>query len=336
MIEELDLDTVIKLSQAVLGEIVREKVIDAFMRTAVEHAGAARGLLIFTQGVNQLIEAEAKAQKLPGNEAVTVHLRQGGATAADLPESLLHHVVRTQESVILGDASTENPFSSDDYIRQNHARSVLCLPLVKQSILIGVLYLENNLTPHVFTPARVGVMKLLASQAAIALENAKLFSDLQHREAASRASEESLRLMVDTIPGFVCTLSPEGEVELLNRQVLDYFGKTPEDLKNWSTSDAVHPDDLPRVIDSWRRSVETGQPHELELRQRRADGVYRWFHSRADPARDTEGRITGWYMLLTDIDDRKHAEEKLRRSEAYLAEAHHPLIRGRFSHLLIR
>ena len=102
---------------------------------------------------------------------------------------------------------------------------------------------------------------------------------------------------------------------------MDYFGKTAEDLKNWASSDAVHPDDLPRVIDSWRRSVETGQPYENEHRYRRADGAYRWFHSRALPARDSEGRITGWYMLLTDIDDRKHAQEKLQRSEAFLAEA---------------
>src|SRR5437667_8845958 len=90
-------------------------------------------------------------------------------------------------------------------------------------------------------------------------------------------SEERFRLIVDAIPGFVCTLNAAGEVELLNRQVLEYFGKTTEELKNWATSDAVHPDDLPRVIDTWKRSIETGEPYDLELRQRRADGVYRWF-----------------------------------------------------------
>src|SRR5260370_4122503 len=129
-----------------------------------------------------------------------------------------------------------------------------------------------------------------------------------------KTNEQSLRLIVDTIPGFVCTLSAAGEVQLLNRQVSEYFGKTTEELKNWATSDAVHPDDLPRVIDAWKHSVETGQPHDLELRQRRADGVYRWFQSRALPARDTEGRITGWYILLTDIDDRKHAEGELEKA----------------------
>ena len=142
--------------------------------------------------------------------------------------------------------------------------------------------------------------------------------DRKRNEAALQQSEERFRLIVDAIPGFVCTLNAAGEVELLNRQVLEYFGKTTEELKNWATSDAVHPDDLPRVIDAWRRSVETGQPYDLELRQRRADGVYRWFQSRALPARDTEGRITGWYMLLTDIDDRKRAEDALRSNEQSL------------------
>ena len=146
-------------------------------------------------------------------------------------------------------------------------------------------------------------------------------TDLEERkraEEALRSNEQSLRRMVDSIPGFVCTLNAAGEVELLNRQLLEYFGKTPKELKNWATGDAVHPDDLPRVIDAWKRSVETGEPYALELRQRRADGVYRWFQSRALPARDTEGRITGWYMLLTDIDDRKRAEDVLRSNEQSL------------------
>jgi PAS domain S-box-containing protein len=142
--------------------------------------------------------------------------------------------------------------------------------------------------------------------------------DRKRAEAALQQSEERFRLIVDSIPGFVCTLNAAGEVDLLNRQLLEYFGKTTEALKNWDASDAVHPDDLPNVIEAWRRSVETGQPYALELRQRRADGVYRWFQARALPARDMEGRITGWYMLLTDIDDRKRAEEALIANEQSL------------------
>jgi PAS domain S-box-containing protein len=138
--------------------------------------------------------------------------------------------------------------------------------------------------------------------------------DRKRAEEAIRSNEQCLRLIVDSIPGFVFTLSAAGEVELLNRQALEYFGKTTEEWKNSRNFEAVHPDDLERVTDAWRRWLETGQPLDLELRQRRADGVYRWFQSRALPARDTEGRITGWYILLTDIDDRKRAEGELEKA----------------------
>ena len=99
--------------------------------------------------------------------------------------------------MILDDASAPNPFSTDEYIRQKHARSILCLPLVKQTRLIGVLYLENNLTPHVFTPARLAVLKLLASQAAISLENARLYADVRQENSDRRRAEEQLQVSLE-------------------------------------------------------------------------------------------------------------------------------------------
>ena len=100
--------------------------------------------------------------------------------------------------------------------------------------------------------------------------------------------------------------------------VLNYFGKTSEDLKNWALIGAVHPDDLPRVIEARRRSIEAGEIYDIEHRCRRADGVYRWFQVRGLPVRDAEGVITAWYLLLTDIDDLKKAEEALQSSERNL------------------
>jgi len=162
--------------------------------------------------------------------------------------------------------------------------------------------------------------------------------DLEDRtraEEALRASEQSFRLIVDTIPGLIAVMTPEGEVEHVNRQVLDYFGRTLEELKQWGTTDAVHPDDLPRVIAAWKHAVETGVPYEFEHRIRRADGRYRWFQSRGLPLRDAAGRIVRWYNLLTDIDERKHSEEKLRRSEADLLEAQRLSRTGSWRHNLL-
>src|SRR5262249_32689591 len=119
----------------------------------------------------------------------------------------------------------------------------------------------------------------------------------------------------DNIPGLVATTGAMGEVEFLNRQTLEYFGRTSEELKNWALIGAVHPDDLPRVIEARKKSIETGQIYEVEHRCRRADDVYRWFQVRGLPVRDTENKITAWYLLLTDIEDRKRGEEALRARE---------------------
>jgi PAS domain S-box-containing protein len=146
-----------------------------------------------------------------------------------------------------------------------------------------------------------------------------LLTDIEDRKSAEdalRASETNLREILDSIPGLVCTLSPAGEMELTNRPFLEYFGKTLEELKDWGNSDAVHPDDMPGVVLEFTNSIRTGAPYYTEHRCRRADGVYRWFQNSAIPVRDTEGSISRWYCLITDIDDRKRAEEELKRSEA--------------------
>ena len=130
-----------------------------------------------------------------------------------------------------------------------------------------------------------------------------------------RATEFSWRQTVDSIPGFVWQLSAAGEVEVANRQLLAYFGRDVEDLKNWGTSGILHPEDLPHAIAVTRHSFAKGEPYEIEIRARRFDGVYRWFQVRGHPECDAEGRILHWYSLSTDIDDRKRAEENLRQSE---------------------
>lgn len=139
---------------------------------------------------------------------------------------------------------------------------------------------------------------------------------------------------VESFPGLLVTMTTAGQVELFSREVLDYFGKTPEELQHWSMIDAVHPDDLPRVVAAFNESVTTGQPYSIDHRCRRADGIYRWFHIRALASHGEDGNVAGWFVVLTDIDDmkraeealradieeRKRAEDALRRSQAFLLE----------------
>ena len=133
---------------------------------------------------------------------------------------------------------------------------------------------------------------------------------------ALRERESESRLIVDSIPGLVAVFTPGGELEFANRPILDYFGKTFDELQHWGTGATTHPEDLPRVAELFSRSIASGDPFEFEVRARRFDGVYRWFQSRGLPLRDANGHIVRWYNLLIDIDERKRAEQELRRSEA--------------------
>ena len=137
-------------------------------------------------------------------------------------------------------------------------------------------------------------------------------------EQALRTLQSNLRQMCDTIPGLVCTMSPNGEVELFNRELLEYFGKTPEEMKGWASSDAVHPDDQHLAVEAHTKSVSVGASWSIEHRCRRYDGVYRWFHVRALPMKDADGAIAGWFVLLTDVENRKQAEEAIRENERHL------------------
>ncbi len=161
----------------------------------------------------------------------------------------------------------------------------------------------------------------------------KEVAERRRAEEALAASEESLRLIVDSIPGLVALLTSAGEVELVNPQLVEYTGRTLEELKLWGTSDTVHPEDLPRVVRVFTGSITSGNTYDFETRIRRFDGVYRWFQVRGLPVRDGNGRILRWCALRdgngrilrwcalhTDIDERKRAEDALKRSEAFLAE----------------
>ena len=165
------------------SEIALPKLIEQLMKIAIENAGADRGLLILPSGDEYLIQAEARA----AGGQIEVTMRQEPITGGACPESLVRYVIRTQESVILDDASKPNLFSADDYLRDRQTKSMLCLPLIKQQQLTGILLLENALTTYAFTPARIAVLELLAAQAAISLENTRLYSDLGEREAKVRA-----------------------------------------------------------------------------------------------------------------------------------------------------
>jgi PAS domain S-box-containing protein len=303
-VRELDVETVIKASHALSSEMVLARLIERLMRIAVEHAGAERGLLILLRGEEPQIEAQAAT----GHGSVEVIVRQMAVTSSDLPQSALHYVLRTGERVVLDDALVPNLCSEDEYVRRKRPRSVLCLPIVQQTKLVGALYLENNLTPRAFTADRVAVLELLASQAAISLQNARLYSDLQH-------NEDRLRRVIDTIPAHVWSTTPDGTVDFINQRLMESTGLSLEDLLRRGWESIVLPDGRASFVDERRASLAAGQPMESEVRIRMANGSYRWLLIRDVPLRDELGTIIKWYGTGIEIEDRKRAEEQLRQAQ---------------------
>jgi PAS domain S-box-containing protein len=321
--EQLDLATVIKIYQTVSGEIVLEKLIETLMVIAVEHAGAERGLLVLPQGDVQQIEAEATT----GNDAVIVRMLATPATQSELPVSVLQYVARTQESVILDDASAANPVLADEYIRHKRARSVLCLPLVKQAKLIGVLYLENNLASHAFTPARIAVLKLLSSQAAISLENARLYTKLSNENRDRQKAQDDLR---------------RSEAALTEAQQISHTGswrwKIGTREVSWSAEhcrifafdpattrpsyeifrERIHAEDWPSFEQAIERAFRERSRFQHDYRIVLPDGSIKHLQSVGQPDVTKSGDLE-FVGTVMDITERRYAEEALRNTQAELA-----------------
>ena len=302
-VQQLDVASVVKASQAVSSEIELPKLIERLMTIALENAGADRGLLILPAGDEYLIRAGARTC----GDQVEVTMRRESINRITCPESLVRYVIRTLESVILDDASKPNLFSGDDYLRDQKSKSVLCLPLIKQGKLTGVLFLENALTSHAFSPARIAVLELLAGQAAISVENTRLYSELQERETKVR------RLVDSNIIGILFG-NPDGHVQEANQAFLQIVGYDQADVaagrlrRTELTPAEWHDRDARAVIEM--RTTGAVQPFEKEYFRKDGSRVPVLV---GGAALDERGDTV--VIFAVDLTERKRAEVAARENE---------------------
>jgi PAS domain S-box-containing protein len=299
-VEQLDLKTVLEVSQAVSGEIIMEKLVDTLMRKALEHAGARRGLLLVPDGAELKIRAEATT-----GETIEVELRDAPIAGADLPKSLVLYASRTREPIALDDASARGAFVDDEYVRRKRARSVLCLPLVKQGDTVAVLYLENDLVADLFTPDRVAILRFLAAEAATSLDTARLYRAVEEREARIR------RLVDANIIG-IAIFGPDGRIIDANNSFLRQIGYDREHLDagklRWTELTPPEWRDRSALAHEELRATGAFQPFEKEYIHKDGSRVPILVGAAAFDE-------THAVAFVLDLSERKRAEARARENE---------------------
>ncbi len=189
----LDLSTVLKVSQAISSEMDCDLLLEKLMCAAIEHAGACRGLLLLEQGGNLVIQAEGHVD----SKDVTVLQAQPVESFAPIAITIVNYVRRTGESLAIADARQDGRFATDAYIMEQRPGAILCVPILWQAHFRGILYLENNLPRAAFTPDRIEMMHILSAQAAISLENARLYAEMKQEMSERKRAEEALRTLAE-------------------------------------------------------------------------------------------------------------------------------------------
>ncbi|MBD2248222.1 PAS domain-containing protein [Nostoc sp. FACHB-888] len=303
-----DLAAVMKASQAISSEIELDRLLSCLMQILIENAGAQTGYLLLENSGEWAIQA---ACKLNDSEQVcATQVLQSIPTANHLPESIINYVIRTHECVILNDATREGNFINELYIQHNQTQSIFCLPLLNQSKLVGVLYLENQLAIGAFTPERSQVLNLLSTQAAIAIENAKLYSKL-------REGESRMKQFLEAVPVGIGVLDAAGRVYYVNQRGIQLMGK--------GIDPSATPDQIPEVYQFYLAGTDQNYPTEklpviralsgecttvddLEIHQNSAIvPVEVW----GTPIFDEQGNVAYAIATFQDTTERKQAEHLL-------------------------
>lgn len=311
----LDLSTIIKASQLLSSEIHLDKLLSTLLQMVNENAGANYCVFVLSDGQDWIVKAIAQVNSIGKYEVKITSTPLG--ESSDVPISLINIVKHTCKALPILNVTTHPSLAADSYIQKHQPKSVFSLPIIQQGKLIAILYLENTFTMGAFTSDRIQILNLLCTQAAISLENARLYQQLQTHSQQLEQSLEKLQLsearyryLATATSQIIWLANSKGEnLDTIHWRA--YTGQTEEEAKGNGWLNALHPDDIKPTTDVWLHAVENKTSYITEYRIRGADGIYRHFAVRGVPLLGEDGNIREWIGTCNDIDARKKAENKL-------------------------
>ncbi|BBM82877.1 AAA family ATPase [Candidatus Uabimicrobium amorphum] len=294
-LSHLNINTVIKASQAISREISLDKLLVRLMEIALENAGAERGFLILNRDNQLFIEVR---QSTDQSKAMLQSIPMDNC--AEIPITIVNFVRRTMEKVVLHDAFKEGGFQSDPYVIAKKLKSVLCIPILKQNELLGIFYLENNLTPDVFTPDRLEVLEMISTQSAISIENAKYYEGMKQTQRELQQSETKYRLLMEQASDAILISDKEGNYLDVNSRACEIFGYEKKQFLQLQLSH-FFPQRFINLAE-----LESGKTTGAELQMKRGNGTL--FPSEFNMKLISDGRIQ---TIIRDITERKRLEKEV-------------------------
>lgn len=297
-ISSLDVETVLRAAQTISEEIVLERLIHQLIRLSLETAGAEKGVLMLKREDRFVVEAAGRIEK----EGIEVTHPQGPASDW-VPVSLIRFVGRTGEIVLLSNASTEKLFSKDPYIARKSPKSVICIPVGHPHQLTAVMYLENNLAEGVFTPRHQEILKVIASQAAISIDNAMLYTALTD-------TEQRLNHILKTANEGFLSITTDAVVTDVNPEMCRILGRKRDSVIGLSYYDFLDDRGAEMVRGQLALRLQ-GKKGAYDIAFTRPEGTRVDCLVKAAPLFDKSNRIIGSFAMVTDITERKRAEAEL-------------------------
>ncbi|MEH2158395.1 AAA family ATPase [Nostoc sp.] len=324
----LDLATILKASHTISGEIELENLLSSLLKIVIENAGADKCVFMLLRDSRLLI----KGSITTGSKPVVLQ-RIPIEDSQDIPHRLIYKVLHDKQTAVIVDASADRTLANDPYIIRQQPKSILCSPILHQGKLMGILYLENNLATGAFTKDRVELLNLLCTQAAISLENARLYERSQNyaqqlEESLNSLSASNARFhsLVNNVPGvvFQYPMSADGVISLsyISANCYSLLEITPEQaMSNWQFfENMVHPDDIASFLQSQTHTIQIESSWHWSGRIITPSGIIKWIHGESQIQRFADGSMV-WDGLFLDISDRKRAEQELQNAQLQIVQS---------------